>query len=277
MNQKIYNITLLTPLLCHGARPREEAELRIPSIRGLLRLWHQILWGKQDADFCWGCVSQNSQKEGAAACASKVAMRLLENNLPTASEINMLPHHKMPVRAKGYGISERSFSVAVSFRYLPDNEKKQQLIEHVEKTIKLWLLLGTFGQRETRAFGSVWTKDFSSLSSDAYCDEVNSLLRGANQPYAVQLLEPAANDIKTATELLSCCSDTIGGKPDLFGGIRPRKVSPLKMKIVKLSGRYYVVLHASDHSIIENAMKVLHSNSKPLATKFNVIRKLGRQ
>lgn len=261
MSQKIYNITLLTPLLCHGAE--KTAELRVPSIRGLLRIWHKILWGQADVERCWGGLPPEKEP-----VPSKVVLRILPENMKEA-DILMLPHKKGPAISKGYVAGEK-FQLAISFRHLPeDEEQKKQIIDRVEKTIKAWLLLGTCGQRGTRAFGSVWYDDFAISSIEDFSSAVNELFAESSNPYAVQLYSGKEKKIE-----LKDCTDTLGGNPELFGSISPRRNSPLKMKYIKLGQEYYLVLHAQKHDIIDNAVSVLKEKNKPIGTKYKLLKKI---
>lgn len=262
MNKTEYNIHLFTPLLCHGANPRN-AELRVPSIRGLLRKWHTILWGQEDTDFCWGSVSDKKENP----TVSKVMLRIATGEL-NCNQVNILPHKKER-KTLSAGISaNQDFTLQVLFRYLPeDNEEKEKIIKKVKNTIKIWLMLGTFGQRGTRAFGSVWDNSFDYQNIDAFYDDLRELLK--NKKYAVWILQlKAANAID-----ISYCTDTIAGKPNLLGSIKPRRTSPLKMKYVKIGGRIFLLLHACTHEIIEKSLRLLQN--KPIGRNFDIVKKFG--
>ena len=265
METKNYDITLLTDLLCHGAN--KNAEIRIPSIRGHLRKWHTILLGEDDMKKCWGGVEQDNKEKKETSISSKVVLRLFMSSNVSSKPVNMLPHKTQQVMIQGIN-AEQNFSIRVSYRYCSGAEF-EKIKAHVEKTIEIWLLLGTFGQRGTRAFGSVWDKSTQFNSPKEYIEKIQSILSAANSTYAVQVLKPQ-KDADKIKELMKCCTDTLNGRPDLLGGIKPRQVSPLKMKIIKISNQYYLVLHAKNHKIIDDAIEYLSSKPKPISQKFTI-------
>ena len=262
MSMYEYKIKLLSPTLCHGAAPRESAELRVPSIRGHLRKWHAILWEANDTNLCWGAVDKDNK-----AVPSKVVLRITDAEEIQSGDFFMLPHKK-EARTKGL-ITGQTFTLCVSFRHLPENPAEaEKLKERVNKTIQIWLLLGTLGQRSTRAFGSVWNNEKKYNSVEEFAAETNLLIQGK---YAVQILKPKETD--SPQNMLKYCTDTLNGYPHIFGAISPRKVSPLKMKFIEVGNQTLLVLHALKHNTIDEALRVL--KSKALAAKFDVIKKIG--
>ena len=254
---KQYQILLLTPTLCHGAS-RDIAEVRIPSIRGHLRKWHTILWGEADTNYCWGSA-------GKPPVISKVVLRT-DADLKTSPQ-NMLPHKKENVNSIGINANQ-CFTLQVSYRNLPGGNEDDKIKKRIEATIQIWLLLGTVGQRSTRAFGSVWSNDLAVSTLDDFCKKVSDLFP-ATCSYAIQVLEPLENKIE-----LKYCTDTLDGYPDLFGAIKPsRQTSPLKMKYIKIGEKVFLLLHAKKHQIVNDAIKKLEN--KPLGQKFKVIKRIN--
>ena len=258
MDTKTFSFSLLTDTGCHGAFPKTEAEMRIPSIRGQLRRWHTILWGEEDMKKCWGAVVNST------AHASKVVLRLRPASGSTAASTktsHILPHSNdprkkqstMPILSAG-----ASYCIEVRYRLLgPDAETVR---DHVEKTIRCWLLLGTIGQRGTRAFGSVWPREEAPASLDQYRQELDRLLSGK---YAYRISSKQITGMGDA--LMKFCTDTLSGQENekYFGSINPRRTSPLKMKYIKIGGMYYLVLHAKRRETIDGALKALTEANKP--------------
>ncbi len=272
MSMYEYKIKLLSPTLCHGAAPRESAELRVPSIRGHLRKWHTILWEANDTNLCWGVVDKDKK-----AVSSKVVLRITDAEEIQSDNFFMLPHKK-EARTKGL-VAGQTFTLCVSFRHLPENPAEaEKLKERVNKTIQIWLLLGTLGQRSTRAFGSVWNNEKKYNSVEEFAAETNLLIQGK---YAVQILKPKETD--SPQNMLKYCTDTLNGYPRIFGAIKQtRQVSPLKMKFIEVGNQTLLVLHALKHNTIDEALRVLKNHEKdrkpdpkPLATEFDVIKKIG--
>ena len=126
MKNKQFKIELLTPALCHGAD--KNAEIRVPSIRGHLRKWHTILWGKDDMEYCWGTAGKDD------TIASKVVLRIVTDSANLAVfSTSMLPHKKSALTNAVK--NNQSFVLEVSYRYLED-DKRQSVINKVEKTIE---------------------------------------------------------------------------------------------------------------------------------------------
>ena len=282
MSMYEYKIKLLSPTLCHGAAQRESAELRIPSIRGHLRKWHTILWEAYDTNLCWGSVDKDKKDNDKdnKAVSSKVVLRITDAEEIQSGDFFMLPHKKDAI-TKGL-VAGQTFTLCVSFRHLPENPAEaEKLKERVNKTIQIWLLLGTLGQRSTRAFGSVWNNEKKYNSVEEFAAETNLLIQGK---YAVQILKPKVKPKKTDSpqNMLKYCTDTLNGYSRIFGAISPRQVSPLKMKFIEVGNQTLLVLHALKHNTIDDALRVLknHENAgkpdpKPLATEFDVIKKIG--
>ena len=271
MKVQPYSFMLLTNTLCHGAKqigvnnkgfPLMEAELRESSIRGHLRRWHRILWGPDDTILCWGTAGG----KGVKASASKVTLRLSrpkDEKKPTLT--SYLPH-------KNYGgtdvyalpASTSIYVLNVSFRYL--GKQESVIIPHVEKTIRCWLLLGTVGQRSTRAFGSVWPQDNPPSTPDALEKELQGIL---GTKYAFCL---SPRPIDRSVPDMKLCTDTLSGKENekFFGYVdhSKRMTSPLKMKFVKLGNDFYLLLHAEKQSTIDGAIRVLQDANKPIGKLF---------
>lgn len=74
---------LATPLFCGGARP-ETPELRLPSVKGILRWWWRALaWSRCGGDLSKVAAAENALFGSAHSGRSKVVMRLLPSALPT--------------------------------------------------------------------------------------------------------------------------------------------------------------------------------------------------
>ena len=257
-----YSFELLTATLCHGAFPKEEAELREPSIRGHLRSWHTILWGEEDTALCWGNAGRNSS-------ASKVVLRLSRPGKEQTGKASFLPHKKFAgTEVPALLPLQNKYTLGVSFRYLRNDA--EGVVSRVRKTIRCWLLMGTVGQRSTRAFGSVWPLDDPPASVDSLEEELCNLLEGCD--YAFKL-SPRINGLPD----MRLCTDTLQGAANevFFGYVkgRERKTSPLKMKFVRLNGVYHLLLHARENETIDGAIRVLQQAGKPIGRLFSGMQK----
>ena len=130
-------------------------------------------------EYCWGTAGKDD------TIASKVVLRIVTDSANLAVfSTSMLPHKKSALTNAVK--NNQSFVLEVSYRYLED-DKRQSVINKVERTIELWLLLGTFGQRGTRAFGSVWNQEASLATPQSYIDAVKAILKTSK--YAVQVFK----------------------------------------------------------------------------------------
>ena len=255
-----YPFTLLTPCFSGTAlgKRADHAEMRVPPIRGHVRFWHRALFDAPDCNRVWGSASGN------AGQGSRVALRFYGETSPCqgSSSAKILPHKsnfERPAIASGAQLTLRL----------------QRLVgctnddwEHARRAVKLWLLVGALGLRANRAAGSVWPAGGWAPVDD---DALRRLLRndpskgGLDFTWAVQLSDNAHGC--KAEELRAIASNTLGGSPSFFGGIKPsRRPSPLKFKVIRLGGQFRLLALAKDPGTISGAWREL--TAKPLQTKL---------
>lgn len=220
-----FDFEFLTPCFSGTAEGKnaESSVLRVPPIRGHIRMWHVSLFGAADANAVWGSTAGDG-------CGSKVGVALKSWISESKADAAILPHKKSAFRV---ALKVGSPATLVITR-LPGCSSNQW--EHAEKATKLWLLLGTLGLRSARAAGSVWPSG-SWVPQDAAALKTTLNTLGYKQP--VQQVDAAilkdkslAYEKNDALKLRHAASDTVGGSPRLFGGINPtRQPSPLKMKV----------------------------------------------
>lgn len=133
-----------------------------------------------------------------------------------------------------------------------------------QRAVKLWLLLGCLGLRSNRAAGSVWPLG-DWVPGDA--ENFRRLLRqpvdqgGLDFGWAVQLAEPPQP--LSSEHVRAIASDTKGGSPQFFGDIRPhRQPSPLKLKVVRLSGQHLLLAVARNVQTIQGALAELQNKPR---------------
>lgn len=245
-----YDFELLTPCLCHGAS-KTTAEMRIPSIRGHLRRWHTILFGSEDMKLTWGTAS-------GKVISSRVILRLLPINNAPESQMpqQVLPHVKVGPKAFTCSALKRGtrYRLLVAFRPMTS----EQVRERVDRVITSWLYLGCVGMRSSRAFGSVWPQE-AKPDRAGFCKAVET---------AAEKLEIMVS-AKPLSELnLAICTDTLSGGTNerYFGYVkgRNRLTSPLKMKYIRLSDGFHLVLYATSEEIVSRALEQLDNAGKPL-------------
>lgn len=248
-----HTISFITPLFSKGSYD-DRPEVRAPSIRGQLHWWFRALGGSsQDENAIFGSVHAKP-----AALASKVVVRVAQphdgrGGLPQKAEINTLPH-----KTGGQASPKWAFRAGTTFD-LVLTERLGGLTDTqrcaFRATVEAWLLAGTLGLRATRASGSfIWNQagdDGIAMpqSVDDYTARLSKCFERA--PLRVKLIEEPFASAEAARTVVS---DTLGGRDDphgtgdlsrlrdplgkVFGG---RKTSPLRFRIVCLSGAYHII------------------------------------
>lgn len=232
-----FDFEFLTPCFSGTAEGKnaESSVLRVPPIRGHIRMWHGSLFGAADANAVWGSTAGDG-------CGSKVGVALKTSPPASRATAEILPH-KDNANHRGPRVALPSGSRAtLILTRLPGCTGLQW--EHAEKATKLWLLLGTLGLRSARAAGSVWPSGTWVPQDTA---ALKTTLSALSYKQPVQQVDSAILSNKRmnneALRLRHAASDTVGGSSQYFGDIRPaRKPSPLKMKVAILSGSPVLLL-----------------------------------
>lgn len=227
LTQETYSFILLTPAMIGGANGKNgNAEMRIASIRGQVRWWHR------KANFSPGCNEVWGQTE-PNVIASKVSLAL-EPCLDTEHcDADILPHDLKKSGRPRDAISP-GVSHTLTLRRLVGCTNDQW--KTAQKAVKLWLLLGGLGLRVNRAAGSVWPVDDWAPDDAA---SLRTLLEELGYNYPVRLADPSSE--ASPQNLRRAASDTVS-EPRYFGGINPRKSSPLKMKVALLGDSLRLLL-----------------------------------
>ena len=239
-----FKLEFITPLFSRGEY-EDRVEVRPPSIRGQLHWWFRALGGNAaDEKAIFGSVHDG-------ATASKVVVRVSEVN-GTVTRLNTLPHKSgdqaSPKAACAPGLTCK-LHILSRLGGLTGKHRDQ-----FNRTLEVWLLLGTLGFRGTRAAGSfMWTDDgdcgFTPADTfERYERRCRELLKVA--PLKFALLD---NVYDTTEEARRVVSDTLGGKGDqhgkrdldrlhdplgkIFGG---RKTSPLRFRLVRFGGKFRI-------------------------------------
>jgi hypothetical protein len=252
-----FDFEFLTPCFSGTAEGKnaESSILRVPPIRGHIRMWHVNLFGAADANTVWGSTAGDGS-------GSKVGVSFKTSPAASKTTSDILPHKDNPNhRGPRVALPAGSKATIVLTR-LPGCSSEEW--EQAEKATKLWLLLGTLGLRANRAAGSVWPNG-SWVPQDKAALKATLSALGFKHP--VQEVDSAILSDKLmnyekneALKLRHAASDTVGGAEHLFGGIKPsRKPSPLKMKVARLNGGPVLLLtgrlSAADMSLAHGKLK----------------------
>lgn len=250
------DIELLSPLFCRGAYS-DVPEIRPPSIRGMVRWWFRQLGGTPDEEKeLFGGLNQFGDKSRGKVAASQVIFRVVASNLKIATpKPATLPHKAGAASAPQSAFLENGFfrlEVVSRFAALSDATENR-----LRNALDVWTLLGALGLRGNRGGGSLWPMNERAPRNGV---ELRNCLDRANCSWPVFLTGPETGD--KLSELRRAASDTLRGPVEVFGSIKPRLPSPLKIKLVRMDGKLKLLVTARDERVLDKARDLLVS--KPL-------------
>ncbi|MCQ2377809.1 MAG: hypothetical protein MJ016_01180 [Victivallaceae bacterium] len=153
MKEAVFEFQFVTPALLAGA-DQQTAEMRIPSIRGVLRWWARTLYSVEWENNCFGSV------RGGSPTSSAVILRLERANQRVLKSQNALSiggdkydYFLWPLQTNPRGVLDVGSRFKVSCRVKPGREEDADGIDNI---IKAFLLFGSLGTRSRRAYGSIW-------------------------------------------------------------------------------------------------------------------------
>jgi len=239
MKHRAFDVQLLSAGFTGGHKP-EAVELRAPTIRGQVRWWFRALGAdrEQEAAVFGGVHGQS--------LASAVKMRVSTNGVSQTQRM-ILPHKKgAPGRGHPRNAVLEGTRFQISMLERPLLSKADgNAFEMAEISLETWLCLGAMGFRSNRGAGSVWPEDGPETE-----DELRQTLFSLRER-ALRLgfwsgdsrLGQAKIDLldkgfASAEEARAICTDTILHPSGALGFVqgRDRQASPLKVKIIPLSG-----------------------------------------
>ena len=248
-----YTFTLLTPCFSGTALGKydDHAEMRIPPIRGHVRFWHRELFGHESANQVWGSTN------GDRGHGSRVALRLLEGEVNGSEPAHILPHDlkksgkPRPSMAKG-----QSFTIQLQRLVGCQNDDWGK----AQAAIRLWLVAGTLGYRSNRAAGSVWADaDWSPRTTEDLAVALRALLRDARFPWCAAIITQSDS---VGPELLrKAASNTPKGPTEIFGSANPRKPSPTRFKVIRLTSGFSLLVLARSQQVLQKAQQFIEGKS----------------
>jgi CRISPR/Cas system CMR-associated protein Cmr1 (group 7 of RAMP superfamily) len=246
------DLELLTPCFCRGAY-RDQPEIRVPSIRGMVRWWFRALGGTpQEEKALFGGVHGGAAASRLVFRVSQIVARKANPDPPT------LPH-----KAGGQASPQAAFAPDGSFRLTVTsrlNQIPQDLAHRVEAALEVWTLLGALGLRANRGGGCLWPVG-DAAPQDAAGLRTRLNASGCNWP--VYLAGTLVG--QTAEQLRAAATDTVSEPKNVFGSAHGmRLASPLKIKVVRLENQLRLLITARQEEIIMQAQQSLRSHrSKP--------------
>ena len=194
----------------------KQSALRVPPIRGHVRMWHQCAFGLDSCNRVWGSTAENGS-------GSRVSIALKSGGDFSAKTSEILPHSEDRKKRGNSPCISAGHAASIDLIRLPLCSRDDW--DKAQKAVRLWLLLGSLGLRSNRAAGSVWPAD-PPRTPNAFRQAVNDL--GLAQ---LQIALIGLGKNRNADELRTTASDTVS-RADIFGTTKPRTPSPTKFKVV---------------------------------------------
>ncbi len=250
-----YPFVFLTACFSGTWKGREatESELRVPAIRGHLRLWHRVLFQASDANRVWGNAAGN---EGSG---SRVGITL--KNLPTPSNARamILPHKPDGKQGPRAALPANTKATLVLQR-LPNCAEIDWT--HAQRTVQLWRLLGSLGYRANRAAGSVWP-DVPTAPADPA--SLRRQIADLGCQWAINL---APANVGNTWELLrKAASDTPSDHINYGSANNPRNPSPTHFKVVRLGAELRLIVFAATTAHLASAKASMIAKPMPALSK----------
>jgi len=265
-------LELLTPCFAGGASPSETAEVRVPTLRGQLRAWLRLLFPEQAIDdIIFG------QAQRAPVRASRVLLRLVSEESRKVSQ-NLLdyigarderdamqkaesyflwPLCPQPGSEQKRGVllppgPDRNARFTFALIWLPPFAKEVAALQpNLDAAVRAFSLLGTFGTRATRGYGSVWNPD------DKFAN--------------VEALKTALSFLPSSVQVRLLGSEFITGRDALAGAAR-------WMRSIRVGSTGFgapTEWGENDHDVADparvqsqNAVVYRHALGMPLAQRF---------
>jgi len=183
MNTLQVQFRIVTPLFMGGASPDERAELREPSIKGLLRYWYRAIDPTAYRDNEARIFGGSGRNEGQSSFLLRVKgprhdVRSWQTKIPAGIKYFSFPF-KMKPNDKKYIPEDQNVTLTLMFKRPPATQDRYRILA------SLWLLghVGGLGSRSRRGFGTVALQSWQ-ITQGSVWDELNKLdlVHEANSP-----------------------------------------------------------------------------------------------
>lgn len=254
------DIEIITPLFNRGAY-QDTPEIRVPSIRGMVRWWFRALGRTADEEKeAFGGMKHFGQRLKWRVNASRLVFRISNVRAKQASPNPPTLPHKQAGQASPQAAfaSGASFQLEVFSRFgaLPT-----PLQQNVENALEVWLLLGALGLRANRSAGSVWPANGTAPNTP---EELRTRLNTLGCHWSVMV---AGKETGTTIEQLrAAATDTVNGVEWVFGFARgqKRQASALKFKTARFGDELRLLAFARESGVLDEARRRLQGRrSKP--------------
>ncbi len=253
---KEYPFVFLTACFSGTWKGKEatESELRVPAIRGHLRLWHRVLFQVANANRVWGSTA------GDEGSGSRVGVTLKNIPLPSNSRADTLPHKDNPGHRGPRAALPVNTKASLVLQRLPGCTETDWA--HAQSAVQLWLLLGSVGYRANRAAGSVWP-DATNAPADP--TSLRSQIAALGCKWAISLAPHSIGN--TWESLRKAASDTPSDRNNYGAANNPRTPSPTHFKVVRFGSILRLIVFAETASRLEAAQKSMIAKPNPALSK----------
>ncbi len=247
------DIEVLTPLFNRGAY-QDTPELRVPSIRGMVRWWFRSQGGSADEEKeAFGGMTRMGQRLQGQVNASRLVFRVSQVRTQLANPRPLTLPHKQG----GQGSPQAAFAPGATFHlevFTRFGALSSDLERKVQNALEVWLLLGALGLRANRSGGSVWPGGDMAPKTP---QELRSRLVQLGCMWPVMLAGLGVG--ATLDQLRSAATDTVNGAAWVFGYAkgRERQASSLKLKVARLDGSLRLLITAPEQRILDEARRAL--------------------
>jgi len=243
MEKIVFECETITPMFMYGADGRTP-ELRPASIKGLMRFWWRAIHGNLSLD---ELKKQEGEIFGNTDIKSSFSIRIKKVFFNPKDEYP-LPHKKT--------YQKSSFPINQIFK-ITFTGKNLKLVENI---FKLTTILGGFGQRSRRGFGSIQiTKiDDENFTPPKTVEEIKLIISKINNkfkyksvikyPYIkdIQIEKKSYKNFQTLLEIIGNTTHTY--PDDMFGSGQPRYASPVYISVIKDNDKYRPIITTLHHT-----------------------------
>jgi len=250
-----YNLKTITPNFCSGANGNK-AEIRPSSIKGALRYWFRAAIAEENIK---NMHERENEIFGSTDKSSSFAVKVL-NILEVNKTSNKARMKPVPRPTKNFRNEAVKQDINIDIELiLHSSEFKSE----IKSTFDIFLMLGSFGQRSRRGFGSIQrrqnkysdTEDFlCSLKeklqtlNDSEITIKDNILKINNRnsleyPYIKEVFIGSNNEKFSRKELLKQISMSSHKNPyDELGSFKPRMASPVYVTIKEINDDFFPVI-----------------------------------
>lgn len=189
MTEIILKLRVVTPLFIAGAEQEQQAELREPSIKGLLRFWYRAIYPDDpegEAKIFGG--------QGKGQGQSGVLLRITDRKLSLGHKDDdrwnktktaylgygvIVRDKKKEITTRPYIKSGSRFSLIIRFNQFRSDQSHQCVLNAEDKlrfkrALWAWLMFGGLGARSRKGFGSLMLDSVVGLDDDLPCLNANN-------------------------------------------------------------------------------------------------------